>query len=159
MHVQYFDIARLSEGEADRHNVKFRLLRELLKTSDIVSLHVPLNDSTRHMIGKEELELMKPAAIIVNTSRGPVIDEKALAAHLAAGKIFGAGLDVFDREPPSPDNPLLTLSNVITAPHMAGVTVESFDRMAVATAQNLLDVLDGKPNMDHVVNKEVFAHR
>ena len=75
MRVQYFDIARLSEGEADRHNVKFRLLRELLKTSDIVSLHVPLNDSTRHMIGREELELMKPNAIIVNTSRGPVIDE------------------------------------------------------------------------------------
>src|ERR1044072_1457668 len=85
MHVQYFDIARLSEGEADRHNVKFRLLRELLKSSDIVSLHVPLNDSTRHMIGKDELELMKPNAIIVNPSRGPVIDEVALHAPLAGG--------------------------------------------------------------------------
>ena len=82
MHVQYFDIARLSEGEADAHGVKFRLLRELLRTSDIVSLHVPLNDSTRHLIGKEELELMKPHAILVNTSRGPVIDEVALHAHL-----------------------------------------------------------------------------
>src|SRR4051794_14292518 len=75
MRVQYFDIARLSEDEADALGVKFRLLRELVRTSDVVSLHVPLNDSTRHMIGAEELALMKPTSIIVNTSRGPVIDE------------------------------------------------------------------------------------
>ena len=122
MHVQYFDIARLSEGEADRHNVKFRLLRELLRTSDVVSLHVPLNDSTRHMIGAEELALMKPTAIIVNTSRGPVIDEAALHATLSAGKIFGAGLDVFDQEPPPPDNPLFKLDNVLLTSHFAGPT-------------------------------------
>src|SRR6478736_6342168 len=86
MRVQYFDIARLTEDEADALGVKFRLMRELIRTSDVVSLHVPLNDSTRHLIGKQELELMKPTAIIVNTSRGPVIDEVALHAHLAAGK-------------------------------------------------------------------------
>ena len=91
MHVQYFDIARLSEDGADAHGVKFQLLHELLRTSDVVSLHVPLNDSTRHMIGKEELELMKPNAIIINTSRGPVIDEVALHATLAAGKISAPG--------------------------------------------------------------------
>jgi glyoxylate reductase/D-3-phosphoglycerate dehydrogenase len=135
MHVQYFDIARLSEGEADRHNVKFRLLRELLRTSDIVSLHVPLNDSTRHMIGKEELDLMKPTAILVNTSRGPVIDEKALHAHLAAGKIFGAGLDVFDREPPPADNPLLKLDNVVLTAHFAGPTWDNH----VARFRNAFD--------------------
>jgi glyoxylate reductase/D-3-phosphoglycerate dehydrogenase len=135
MHVQYFDIARLSEGEADRHNVKFRLLRELLRSSDIVSLHVPLNDSTRHMIGKEELDLMKPTAILVNTSRGPVIDEKALHAHLAAGKIFGAGLDVFDREPPPADNPLLKLDNVVLTAHFAGPTWDNH----VARFRNAFD--------------------
>src|SRR6266536_4377605 len=83
MRVQYFDIARLSEDQADALGVRFRLLRELIRTSDVVSLHVPLNESTRHMIGAEELALMKPTAIIVNTSRGPVIDEAALAATLS----------------------------------------------------------------------------
>jgi len=135
MHIQYFDIARLSEGEADRHGVKFRLLRELLKSSDVVSLHVPLNDSTRHMIGKEELELMKPNAIIVNTSRGPVIDEKALTAHLAAGKIYGAGLDVFDQEPPPSNNPLFNLDNVVLTAHFAGPTWDNH----VARFRNAFD--------------------
>jgi glyoxylate reductase/D-3-phosphoglycerate dehydrogenase len=91
MHVQYFDIARLSEDEADQHGVKFRLLRELLRSSDVVSLHVPLNDSTRHMIGAEELALMKPTAIIINTSRGPVIDETALHATLARARSSAPG--------------------------------------------------------------------
>jgi phosphoglycerate dehydrogenase-like enzyme len=135
MHVQYFDIARLSEGEADAHGVKFRLLRELLRTSDIVSLHVPLNDSTRHLIGKEELELMKPHAILVNTSRGPVIDEVALHAHLAAGKIFGAGLDVFDQEPPPSNNPLFRLDNVVLTAHFAGPTWDNH----VARFRNAFD--------------------
>ena len=86
MRVQYYDIARLTEDEEDALGVRFRLLRELLRTSDIVSLHVPLNDSTRHMIGADELALMKPTAIIVNTCRGPVIDEVALTAALADGQ-------------------------------------------------------------------------
>jgi phosphoglycerate dehydrogenase-like enzyme len=135
MHVQYYDIARLSEGEADRHDVKFKLLRELLRSSDIVSLHVPLNDSTRHMIGKEELELMKPNAIIINTSRGPVIDEVALHAHLAAGKIYGAGLDVFDQEPPPSNNPLFKLDNVVLTAHFAGPTWDNH----VARFRNAFD--------------------
>jgi phosphoglycerate dehydrogenase-like enzyme len=145
MHVQYFDIARLSEGEADRHNVKFRLLRELLRTSDMVSLHVPLNGSTRHMIGKEELELMKPNAIIINTSRGPVIDEKALHAHLAAGKIFGAGLDVFDQEPPPPNNPLLSLDNVVLTAHFAGPTWDNHVARFRNAFDNVQRVARGEP--------------
>jgi phosphoglycerate dehydrogenase-like enzyme len=135
MHVQYFDIARLSEGEADRHNVKFRLLRELLRSSDIVSLHVPLNDSTRHLIGAEELALMKPTAIIVNTSRGPVIDEAALYRTLSEGKIFGAGLDVFDQEPPPANNPLFRLDNVVLTAHFAGPTWDNH----VARFRNAFD--------------------
>jgi len=111
------------------------------------------------MFNAARLARMKPTAFLVNTARGGIIDEAALHKALTTGVIRGAGLDVFDREPTAPDNPLLDLPNVLTAPHMAGVTKESFDRMAIALANNLLDALDGKPNMDHVVNKEVFGHR
>jgi glyoxylate reductase/D-3-phosphoglycerate dehydrogenase len=125
MTVHYYDIARLSEAEEDALGVRFRLLPEILRGSDIVSLHVPLNASTRHMIGARELALMKPSAIVVNTARGPVIDEMALTAALSAGKLFGAGLDVFDEEPTPPDNPLLKLDNVVLTAHLAGPTLES----------------------------------
>jgi phosphoglycerate dehydrogenase-like enzyme len=135
MRVQYYDIARLPEHEEDALGARFRLLRELLATSDIVTLHVPLNDSTRHMIGAAELALMKPEAIIVNTSRGPVIDERALARALADGKLFGAGLDVFDQEPPPPDNPLFKLKNVVLTSHYAGPTWDNH----VARFRNAFD--------------------
>jgi phosphoglycerate dehydrogenase-like enzyme len=125
MRVQYYDIARLPEHEEDALGVRFRLLRELLASSDIVTLHVPLNDSTRHMIGANELALMKPTAVIINTSRGPVIDEVALTKVLADHRIFGAGLDVFDQEPPPPDNPLLKLDNVLLTSHFAGPTFDN----------------------------------
>ena len=122
MRIAYYDIVRLSEDAEDALGVRFHLLRELLRTSDVVSLHVPLNASTRHMIGEGELELMKPSAILVNTCRGSVIDEAALHRTLSAGKLFGAGLDVFDREPPPPDNPLFKLDNVVLTAHFAGPT-------------------------------------
>ncbi len=125
MTIVYYDIARLSEHEEDALGVNFRLLSELLRMSDIITLHVPLNDSTRHLIGKEELALMQSSATIVNTSRGPVIDEAALIAALTAGDIAGAGLDVFDQEPPPADNPLFKLDNVVLTGHMAGPTYES----------------------------------
>lgn len=125
MEVIYYDVARLTEDQEDALGVRFRLLRELLRESDIVSLHTPLNDSTRHLIGAEELALMKPSAVLVNTARGPVVDEKALYEVLSAGKIAGAGLDVFDQEPPEQDNPLFGLDNVILTAHLAGPTFES----------------------------------
>jgi len=130
-----------------------------LTHADFVTIHCPKNSETMGMFNAARLARMKSSAYLVNTARGGIVDEAALHSALTQGIIAGAGLDVFDREPPLPENPLPGLPNVITAPHMAGVTVESFDRMAAATAQNLLDVLDGKPNLDHVVNKEVFAHR
>ena len=135
MRIHYYDIARLTEDQEDAIGAKFRVLNELLATSDVISLHVPLNASTRHMIGPAELALMKPSAILVNTSRGPVIDETALAKHLAAGKIFGAGLDVFDREPPPADNPLFKLDNVVLTAHFAGPTWDNH----VARFRNAFD--------------------
>jgi D-3-phosphoglycerate dehydrogenase len=102
---------------------------------------------------------MKASACLINTARGGIVDEPALHRALTTGVIRAAGLDVFDREPPAADNPLLQLPNVLAAPHMAGVTKESFDRMAVAVAENLLSALDGKPNADNVVNREVLKHR
>lgn len=120
--VQYYDVVRLTEDQADALGVRFRLMNELLRTSDIVSLHVPLTPSTRHMIGSRELGLMKDTAYLINTCRGPVVDEPALYEALSNGTIAGAGLDVFDQEPPPADNPLFGLDNVILTPHFAGPT-------------------------------------
>jgi len=125
MRVHYYDIARLPEEAEDALGVRFRLYRELLRTSDIVSLHVPLNASTQGLLGADELALLKPSAILINTSRGPVVDEAALYQVLAEGRIRGAGLDVFDQEPPPADNPLFTLDNVVLTAHMAGPTQDS----------------------------------
>jgi len=123
--IIYYDIARLTEAGEDALGVRFRLKDELLRTADIISLHVPLNGSTRHMIGREELALMQPSAILVNTSRGPVVDEVALHEALASHSIHGAGLDVFEEEPPLQDNPLFSLDNVVLTAHLAGPTFES----------------------------------
>jgi phosphoglycerate dehydrogenase-like enzyme len=122
MHVQYYDVARLSEEHADQIGVRFALLEELLHTSDIVSLHVPLLADTRHMMNAERLKMMKPTAYLINTCRGPVVDEKALIEALSNGTIAGAGLDVFDQEPPPPNNGLFTLPNVVLTAHFAGPT-------------------------------------
>lgn len=120
--VLYYDIVRLSEEAEDAIGVRFRLLEELLRSADIVSLHVPLTATTRHMIGAPELALMKSSAYLINTCRGPVVDEAALEAALREGRVAGAGLDVFAEEPPAPDNPLFASDNVILTPHLAGPT-------------------------------------
>lgn len=125
MRVIYYDVSRLPEDQEDLLNVRFRLLRELLKEADVVSVHTPLNNSTRHLIGSDELALMKSSAILVNTARGPVVDEVALHKALTDGTIRAAGLDVFDQEPPQSNNPLFTLDNVILTAHLAGPTFES----------------------------------
>ena len=109
------------------------------------------------MFDAARLARMKPAAYIINTARGGIIDQRALHAALTSGGVRGAALDVFDREPPELDEPLLKLPNVIAAPHMAGVTREAFDRMSVGVANNLLSVLDGAPIAENVVNREVLA--
>lgn len=145
MRVHYYDIARLPEDAEDSLEVRFRLLPEILRGSDIVSLHVPLNASTERLIGADELALMKPSAILINTSRGPVVDETALHAALAKGALFGAGLDVLEREPPSPDNPLFTLDNVILTAHLAGPTWESNEARLRNAFDNVQRVARGEP--------------
>lgn len=125
MNVQYYDTTRLTEERADDLGVRFALFEELLRTSDIVSLHVPLSKETRHMMGAAQFAMMKPTAYLVNTCRGPVVDEPAMVEALAGGVIAGAGLDVFDQEPPPPGNPLFALQNVVLTAHFAGPTWEN----------------------------------
>jgi phosphoglycerate dehydrogenase-like enzyme len=120
-------------------------LDELLRTSDVVSLHVPLAPSTRGLIGARELGLMQPSALLINTSRGPVVDERALAAALQAGALAGAGLDVLDPEPPDPSSPLLGLDNVLLTPHTAGTAVEAWPRIVQACFDNVARVARGEP--------------
>jgi phosphoglycerate dehydrogenase-like enzyme len=124
--VQYYDIVRLSEAEEDALGVRFVLLSELLRTSDVVTLHVPLNDATRNLIGARELALMKPGAILINTCRGPVVDEAALYQALKDRRIGGAGLDVLVDEPPAKDHALFGLPTVTLTPHSAGPTWENW---------------------------------
>jgi phosphoglycerate dehydrogenase-like enzyme len=125
MKVQYYDIVRLSEERADDLGVQFALFEEVLRTSDIVSLHVPLSKATRHMMSAAQFKMMKPSAYLINTCRGPVVDEPALIEALRLGTIAGAGLDVFDQEPPPPNNPLFAMQNVVLTAHFAGPTFEN----------------------------------
>jgi phosphoglycerate dehydrogenase-like enzyme len=143
--VQYYDILRLTENEEDQLGVRFVLLDELLRTSDVVTLHVPLDGSTKAMLGAREFGLMKPSAILVNTCRGPVVDEAALHHALSAGKIAAAGLDVFYEEPTPKDNPLLTLPNVTLTPHSAGPTWENWTARFRNGFDNIQRVAAGRP--------------
>jgi phosphoglycerate dehydrogenase-like enzyme len=147
MKVLYFDILRLNEAEEDAIGARFRLMDEVLALSDLVSLHVPLLPTTRHMISTRELKLMQKHAFLINTCRGPVVDEPALAAALSDGTIAGAGLDVFDREPPPADNPLFTMENVVLTAHMAGPTWENRAKRFRNAFDNVLRVHRGQaPN-------------
>lgn len=127
-----------------------------LPRADFVTIHCPKTPETVGMFNAARLQRMKPTAYLVNTARGGIVDEPALHAALTTAKLAGAGLDVFEQEPPPQDNPLLKLPGVIIAPHMAGVTRESLDRMGLQTARNILSALDGKPIRENVINKEVL---
>jgi glyoxylate reductase len=120
-------------------------LEDLLERSDFVSLHVPLTPATRHLIGAEALARMKPTAILVNTARGGVVDQDALAAALHAGELGGAALDVTDPEPLPPDDPLLDAPNLLVVPHIGSATVRTRSRMADLAVDNLLAALAGQP--------------
>lgn len=126
------------------NQIRFVDLKTLFSEVDVLSIHVPLTADTRHIVGKQEISRMKPDAVIINTARGPVIDETALVQALIEERIGGAGLDVFEQEPVARDNPLLKLDNVILTPHTAALTRECVIRMATEAAQCVIDVLDGK---------------
>jgi glyoxylate reductase len=142
MEVLYHNRSRREEAERELA-ASYLDLDELLETADFVSIHTPLTDETNHLIGKAELQRMKPEAVLVNTSRGPVVDEAALAEALAGGQIFAAGLDVYEDEPEVHPG-LLELENVVLAPHIGSASVETRDRMAVLAAENLSAVLRGE---------------
>ncbi|MCA9388239.1 D-glycerate dehydrogenase [Candidatus Berkelbacteria bacterium] len=148
MEIMYNDIVHNDEFEM-KLSAKYHQIETILKNADVISLHVPLLESTRHLIGKKELSLMKPNAILINTSRGPVIDEAALYEALKSKQIFGAGLDVFENEPkvhPGLDK----LDNVVLTPHIASATVNAREEMAEIAANNILNVLDGKQPLNPV---------
>lgn len=127
-----------------------------LPRADFITLHCPKTPETVGLIDARRLALVRPTAFFVNTARGGIVDERALAAALSEKRLAGAGIDVFATEPVPKDNPLLTLSSVILSPHMAGVTTEATARSAVATVGNILSVFDGRPHRENVVNPEVL---
>jgi D-3-phosphoglycerate dehydrogenase / 2-oxoglutarate reductase len=137
---------------ADLTHERLPSLHDLLPRVDLLSLHLPLTPESYHLIGREELKLMKRDAMLINVSRGGLIDEDALYEAMQGGHLFGAGLDVFEHaEPPSRDHPLLSLENVVATPHAAGGTLETQIRSATQVAQQVIDVLSGKPPR-HVAN-------
>jgi glyoxylate reductase len=150
MEVVYTQRRRAApDVEAELGGARHVVLEELLAESDVVTLHVPLSPATRHLIDAERLALMRPTAYLVNTARGPVVDEAALAAALRAGSIAGAGLDVFEHEPQvHPD--LLALDNVVLLPHLGSATIETRTAMGELAARNVLAVLAGEPPLTPV---------
>lgn len=152
MTVLYFDTSRRPEVEAEL-DAAFAGFEDLLRRADFVTVHVPLTEATRHLFGEREFALMKPTAVFVNTSRGPVVDEAALYRALREGQIAAAAIDVTEVEPLPGDSPLLTLPNLIITPHIASASVASRTRMADMAVDNVLAVLRGGLPM-HCVNPE-----
>lgn len=129
----------------DEESIRYVSLEELLKNSDYVSMHCPLTESTKHMINRETLSLMKPSAFIINTSRGALIDEAALIEALENGTIAGAGLDVQETEPPKENSSLYTMDNVILTPHMGWKGLETRQRLVSILADNIKKFMEGNP--------------
>ncbi|MGI6096557.1 MAG: 2-hydroxyacid dehydrogenase [Dethiobacteria bacterium] len=154
MRILYFKRSPLSPVEEDELGVEYASLGEILDESDFISLHLPLTPETRYLIGEKELKRLKKGAIIINTARGPVVDEAALVDALQSGDIAGAGFDVYEHEPELTPG-LAELDNVVLAPHIGSATEETRTKMALIAAGNILAVLKGeKP--PHLVNRGVL---
>jgi glyoxylate reductase len=158
MRVLYCSRTRRTDIEKELGVEYIDGVAELLSSSDFISIHVPLSDSTKYLISKEEFSLMKPSAILVNTSRGAVVDQKALYEALKSGSIRAAAIDVCEVEPIPHDDPLLSQNNIIIAPHIGSASIETRTKMAVMAAENLIAGLKGEmpPNC---VNPKVFRNR
>jgi D-3-phosphoglycerate dehydrogenase len=150
MEIRAFDPFLARHGWPEGQVASVADLTEGLGWADFVSVHAPKTD--KPALGAAELAAMKPSAVLVNTARGGVVDEIALTASLREGRLAAAGLDVFEDEPPSPDNPLLAMDQVVLSPHIAGLTVECAERMAVSSVQNVLDFFAGRIDPALVVN-------
>ena len=157
MKILYYDVYRNEQIEKEL-GIEYVPLEKLLKESDFVTVHVPLMPETHHLINEDRLRTMKKTACLINTSRGPVVDEKALYKALKEGWIWAAGLDVWEKEPVDSNNPLLKLDNVTAAPHIASGSIATRTKMAVMAAENMVAILEGRvpPNL---VNKEVLEVR
>lgn len=155
MRILYFARHRLADSTERELHAQYADLETLLRESDFLSLHVPLTPETRHVIDGKALSLMKNTAVLVNTARGPVVDEKALVEALKSRKIAGAGLDVFEGEP-HVDADLLSLNNVVLAPHIGSATAETRLNMAMLAVRNLLAMLAGQ-RPQNVVNPEIYS--
>lgn len=158
--VKYYDALRYKKAEKEL-NVEFLEFEELLKSSDIISIHVPLLKSTEKMIGANEFDIMKSSAIIINTARGGIVDDKALHEAITTGKIAGAGLDVFENENEiqtgNYESPLLKLKNTVVTPHYAGHTHDTWHRRIKNGYQNIVNYTKGKPQWvvnQHLLNSE-----
>jgi len=133
-------------------------LEQLLETSDIISVHIPFSEENRNLIGTKEFSMMKPEAVFINTARGGVVDEAALIDAIEAGAIASAGLDVYQKEPPEKDNPLLKFENVIATPHLSSFTDDGKRKMGMMVVEGVLDVLSGK-KPQFIVNPEIWEKR
>lgn len=157
MRMLYYDVIRREDLERDL-GLEFATMEDVLRRADFVSVHTPLTPQTRHLIGAPQLRMMKKTAVLVNTARGPIVDPDALYQALASGQIAAAGLDVFEVEPVPRDHPLLSLENIVVAPHIASASVETRTKMAQMAVENLLAALAGQrpPNL---VNPDVWERR
>lgn len=155
MKVLYYDVYRMTPEDEAKYHMTYMPMDEVLQMSDFVSVHTPYMPSTHHLIGERELKLMKPTAILINTARGPIVDEKALVKALQAGTIAGAGLDVFENEP-AVEPELLAMENVVLLPHIASASLQTRTLMATMASDNLVAHVQGKrpPN---IVNPEVLG--
>jgi len=154
MKILYYDVVRRPEAEKEL-GAEYTTLDDLLRRSDFVTIHVPLTPETRKLIGERELKLMKKTAILVNTARGPIVDQKALTKALSEGWIAAAGLDVFEEEPIDPNDPLLRLRNVVLTPHIGSASHDTRNKMAEMAAEGIVKVLKGeKP--ENLYNPDVM---
>ncbi len=153
MHVIYANSRRVAQAIEEETGAHFVDKEALLASSDVLSLHLPLTPATRHYLSDAEFALMKRSAFVINTARGPVIDETALARALTSGAIRGAGIDVFEREP-AVDPALLAAPNTVLAPHIGSATTETRTKMALMAGENVIAVLAGRPPVNPVTPKE-----
>lgn len=153
--TQYYDKFRLSEQMEKEFNLQYKELDEILKTSDVITVHVPLFDDTFHMIGEKEISQMKDKAIIVNTSRGGLIEDRALLNAVKSGKLLGAGLDVVEDEPLKADDELLLNPNIVVTPHIGGGTADIGDFIMPMLVDDIMAYIKGE-EVKYCVNKDLL---